>query len=115
MRQLAANLGGERRRRTLSAANVCQQRTFDRYTVVPLDEVCTRTSSIKILMSASPRPWSAAASKLAAGCAAGAVNVPQSRTAHVKRSASAVMVTRMNPRSSGRPCLIAFVTASLTA
>src|SRR5262249_26308995 len=98
---------GPARRRTAAAkrgGEPCQQRTFDRYTVVPSDEVCRRTSSIKILISASPRPCSAAASELVAGSSSGAVNVPQSRTAHVKRSASAVMVTRMNPCSSGRPC-----------
>src|SRR5262249_13026921 len=53
---------GPARRRTAAAkrgGELCQQRTFDRYTVVPSDEVCRRTSSIKILISASPRPCSA--------------------------------------------------------
>jgi hypothetical protein len=70
-----------------------------------------RISSTTLAIKASPRPCS----DLVSASRMGIANVPQSRTANVKRSPSATALKEINPCSSGAPCLIALVTASLTA
>jgi hypothetical protein len=69
------------------------------------------TSSMTLAINASPLPCS----ELVSASRTGIANVPQSRMTNVKRSASAMTLKEIDPCSSGAPCLIALVTASLTA